>query len=225
MSGKLIVLEGGDGSGKATQTALLAERLKREGYPVARIEFPRYGEPSAYFVERYLNGEYGTTAEIGAQRGSLFFALDRYDASFEMKLRLEEGKNIIANRYTTANMGHMGGEILEDGARKKFFDWLCHLEYEILKIPKPDLVIYLHVPAEIGQRYVDQKGERKYIRGEEQRDMLEKNLSHQKRAEKVFLELADSCDNWEMIECARDNNFLPKEEIHEKIWEKTKQIL
>lgn len=218
----MIVLEGGDGSGKATQTELLVERLKREEYKAEYVDFPRYGEPSAYFVERYLNGEYGTTAEVGAQRGSLFFALDRYDASFEMKSWLEEGRHIVANRYTTANMGHMGGEILDDNEREKFFDWLESLEYDILKIPKPDLVIYLHVPAAVGQKYVD-------IRREKQRDVHgdihEDDLEHLKRAEKVFISLADSHPDWAVIECARDNDFLPKEEIHDKIWAKIEKII
>src|ERR1700710_788716 len=97
--GKFIVIEGTDGSGKATQTGFLVERLKKEGRKVAIVDFPRYSNPSCYFIEKYLNAGYGTMAEIGPEKASLFYALDRFDASADMRSWLSEGAVIVANRY------------------------------------------------------------------------------------------------------------------------------
>jgi dTMP kinase len=104
MKGKFIVIDGTDGSGKATQTELLVKRLEAEGYAVVMADFPRYGERSAMLVEDYLNGKFGSAQEVGPYRGSIFFACDRYAASFQIKQWLEEGKLIISNRYVSANM-------------------------------------------------------------------------------------------------------------------------
>ena len=108
MKGKLIVLCGTDGSGKATQAELLAERLKKEGHDVEVVDFPNYGEKSAALVEMYLNGDFGTAEEVGPYRASVFYAVDRYASSKKMKKWLDEGKIIVSNRYVSANIGHQG---------------------------------------------------------------------------------------------------------------------
>ena len=106
MNGTFIVIDGTDGSGKGTQTTRLADRLRAEGRDVVVVDFPRYGNPSAYFVERYLRGEYGELKSIDAYRASLFYALDRYDASFEIRAALDRGAIVVSNRYVLANKGH-----------------------------------------------------------------------------------------------------------------------
>ena len=111
MSGKLIVIEGGDGSGKTTQFNLLKERLISEGHKIETVDFPRYGEDSALMIEKYLNGDFGSAKDVGAYRASILYAVDRYAASFEMKKWLAEGKIILANRYATSNMLHQAGKI------------------------------------------------------------------------------------------------------------------
>ena len=97
--GRLIVIEGTDGSGKATQMKILENKLKKNGHKVKTADFPQYGKPSSYFAEKYLRGEYGTASDVGPYAGSMFYALDRYDKSFEMRKWLEEGYIVICNRY------------------------------------------------------------------------------------------------------------------------------
>ncbi len=216
--GKFIVIEGTDGSGKGTQIALLDLKLRKEKIPFEITDFPQYGKPSAFFVEKYLRGEYGTTEEVGPEKASYFYALDRFDKSFEMKRWLDEGKNIISNRYTTSNMGHQAGKILEKTKRTNFLNWLANLEYKILDIPKPDKVIFLFVPPEVGQKMVDNKASRKYVAGKK-RDIHEADLNHLKNASKTYLEIAKKF-KWVVINCAPKGEILSREEIHKMIWDK-----
>lgn len=222
--GKFIVIDGTDGSGKATQVGILEERLKKEGYDVAMVDFPRYGNPSAFFVEKYLNGEYGSLEEIGPKLGSAFFALDRFDASFDMKKMLGQGKILLANRYVSANMGHQGAKILDQKKRKEYLDWLYDLEFNIFQIPRPDINIILHVTADINQQLVDKKGHRDYVGGEK-RDLHEANLDHLKAAEATYLQMASDYPDFDLIECVKDNQIMTREEIHELIWAKVKDLL
>src|SRR3989338_6776111 len=110
--GRLIVIDGTDGAGKTTQTALLVKRLRADGLRVTVADFPRYGLSSAYFVEQYLNGRYGTAKEVPPEAASLFYALDRYDARRGLEKQLASGQTIVSNRFVTANMGHQGGKIV-----------------------------------------------------------------------------------------------------------------
>jgi len=222
--GKFIVIDGTDGSGKATQTALLVQKLRAAGYDVEVADFPQYGQKSAGLVEEYLNGKYGTADEVGPYRGSIFYACDRYDASFKIKKWIGEGKIIVSNRYVTANMGHQGGKIKDRAERKKYFDWLYNLEYEIFGIPRPDLNIILHVDASVAQQLVDGKGAREYVGGTK-RDIHEADLEHLKNAEKVYLEIAGSFPDFALIECTRGEKIMPKEEINNLLWEKVTALL
>ncbi len=140
---KFIVLDGTDGSGKETQTEILIKRLKEEGFKVEKADFPQYNTKSAGLIENYLNGKYGAAEKVGPLIPSIFYAADRYDASFEIKKWLEEGKIVISNRYVSSNMAHQGGKIKSKEKRQKFFDCLYKLEYELFKIPKPDLSLIL----------------------------------------------------------------------------------
>lgn len=222
--GKFIVIDGTDGSGKATQTNLLVEKLKNNAYEVEIADFPQYGKKSAGLVEEYLNGKYGGAEEVGPYRASIFYACDRYDASFKIKKYLAEGKVVVSNRYVTANLGHQGGKIKNSIERKKFFDWLYNLEYEIFSIPRPDINLILHVDAAIAQKLVDQKGERDYINGIK-RDIHEDDLEHLRDAEKVYLEIATSFPNFALIECCENNQIMTKGKISELIWNKVKNFL
>ena len=215
MKGKLIVIEGTDGSGKATQTALLVERLKKEGKKIEVFDFPQYGNWSAVFVEKYLRGEFGSAEEVNAQTASLFYALDRYAASFRLKKLLNEGYTIVSNRYTTTNMGHQAGKIKNHTEREKFLKWLDQTEFELLGIPKPDLVIFLHVAPEIGQKLVESKGHRDYIGNK--KDIHEASLQHLTDSERAYLEVAEKF-SWKKIECVKNGKLLSKEEISECVW-------
>ncbi len=219
--GKFIVLDGTDGSGKNTQAQILIKKLKEDGYQVKKADFPQYGKKSAGLVENYLNGEYGNAEETGPLIPSIFYAADRYDASFEIEKWLEEGKIVISNRYVSSNMAHQGGKINDPKKRKKFFNWLYNLEYNLFRIPKPDLSLVLHVKPEIAQKLVDKKDPRTYINGEK-RDMHEDDLDHLKKAEKIYIEIGRTLENFDIIECTDKDGIMPREKIAEKIYDKIK---
>lgn len=213
--GKFIVIDGTDGSGKGTQTELLITALKEKGIDVVTTDFPQYGKPSACFVEKYLRGEYGTADEISAKKASLFYALDRFDASHQMKAWLAEGKFIVSNRYVSANMGHQAGKISDTAKRDEFLEWLEELEYGISGIPKPDKTLLLYMPPEIGQKLVDEKDARDYTKGKK-RDIHEADLDHLKNAAHAYAYVANKF-GWTTIDCAPENNLLTREEIHQKV--------
>lgn len=221
--GKFIVIDGTDGAGKGTQCKLLIERLQKEGYPVMSADFPQYGQKSAGLVEEYLAGKYG---ELNAYAASIFYAVDRFDASFKIRQWLEEGKVVISNRYVTANAGHQGGKIDSADERKKYFDWLHELEYGTFNIPKPDLNIILHVTAELAQQLVDQKDaqQRNYVAGAK-RDLHEADLGHLKRAEQTYLEITRTFPNTDLIECMENDTMLSIEAVHAQIWHKVTSLL
>lgn len=220
--GRFIVIDGTDGSGKATQAQLLIEELKLGGYAVEMADFPQYGQKSAGLVEDYLNGKYG---QLSPQAASIFYAVDRFDASFKIRQWLGEGKIVVANRYVTANAGHQGGKITDDVDRMKFFRWLDNLEYGIFNIPKPDLNIILHVPAETAQQLVDKKSAdvRAYANGKK-RDLHEADLQHLKNAEKVYMEIAKLFPNTKLVECTSAGELLSPQEVHNKVWELVRRI-
>ncbi|MBI5530346.1 MAG: thymidylate kinase [Candidatus Doudnabacteria bacterium] len=220
--GKFIVIDGTDGSGKATQTNLLVEELKMGGYEVEMTDFPQYGTKSAGLIEEYLNGKYG---QVGPEAASIFYAIDRFDASFKIRQWLNEGKIVISNRYVTANAGHQGGKITDDVDRLKYFKWLDNLEYNIFNIPKPDLNIILHMPAETAQQLVDKKSAdvRGYANGKK-RDLHEADLNHLKNAEKVYLQIAKLFPNTKLVECVRAGELLSPSDVHNQVWELVRRI-
>ncbi len=220
MKAPFIVIDGTDGCGKGTQARKLVERLRAEGHQVELMDFPQYGNPNAFFVEKYLRGEYGSLKEVGAKRASLFFALDRFDASKRIRELLENNTIIISNRYTSANKGHQTAQIQDPEERKAFLVWLNDLEYGLLEVPKPDLTILLHMPAEIGYNLVAKKDDRGYLDGKK-RDILEADMDHLRAAEASYLELVagDKEENWTAIECTENSQLLSIDEIHDRLWQ------
>jgi dTMP kinase len=212
--GKLIVIEGNDGSGKATQSKLLIEKLEEKGVKTEYFDFPRYDNPCSSLVKNYLNGKYGSVDEVLAKVSSMFYAVDRYDASFEMKKALEENKIIICNRYVSSSMGHQASKIKDKKEREEFLEWLQDLEYNFFNIPKPDLTIFLHVDFLNNQKLIDNKGHRDYLGGEK-RDIHE-DIKYIKSGGETYLELINKM-NWIKIDCVKNNNLLSIEEINIKI--------
>jgi dTMP kinase len=224
-SGKFIVIEGTDGSGKGEQTIRLVKRVKDSGLAVTPFDFPRYAEPSAWFVSQYLNGAFGTIEEVGPHTASLFYALDRYAAAPGIRAALGRGEVVISNRYVGSSLGHQGSKFPDSAERQKYFEWNNDLEFNINKVPRPDLNIILHVPAAIAQKLVDQKTERQYLGGKK-RDLHETDLGHLERTEQVYRQLAELFpQDFTVIECAPDGKLLSIEEVHEKVWTTAQQIL
>ncbi|MEI7683070.1 MAG: FAD-dependent thymidylate synthase [Candidatus Saccharibacteria bacterium] len=222
--GLFLVIEGTDGSGKGTQFKLLKERLENNGYAVAAFDFPQYDLGSSFFVKEYLNGNYGTAEEVGPYTGSLFYALDRYQASNQIRQALEDGKIVIANRYTGSNMAHQGTKFATPEERKGYFIWLENLEFQMLRIPRPSASIILRVPAEIAQTLVDLKEPRAYT--VKKRDIHEADLSHLERSVQVY---DDMCElfprDFVRLDAVQNGKLQPIEVIHEQIWESIQQLL
>lgn len=221
--GKFIVIDGTDGSGKTTQLNLLKNKLEAEGHLVEVADFPQYNTKSAGLVEEYLSGKYGTIDEVTAYQASILYAVDRFDASFKIRQWLKEGKIVLANRYLSANLGHQGCKISNPLERKIFFNWVHDLEYKIFNIPKPDLSIILHVESAIAQNLAQKRQREDWIG--KTTDIHEENLDHLRKAEQVYLEIAESFPDYRLIKCTRNNEILSREEIHWLVWLTASRII
>ncbi|MDD9953048.1 MAG: thymidylate kinase [Candidatus Woesearchaeota archaeon] len=221
MPGKLIVIEGTDGSGKTVQTNKLVERLQAEGHTVKTLSFPTYGKESAKAVELYANGEFGK--DVDPYFSAMLYAHNRKEETQEMQEDLAQGTHYIVNRYTSANAGHQAGKLPKE-QRADFVTWLEDLEYERLGIPRPDCVIFLHVPPAIGQQLVEQKPpeERTYLKGAT-KDIHEADLQHLENAEAAFIQAAEQL-GWTTIECATPE-LRSIEAIHEDLYAILKPLL
>lgn len=209
-----IVIDWIDGAGKWTQVALLKENLEKMWKKVALLDFPRYGEKSAYFVEQYLNGKYGEV--VDPYKASLFYAMDRFDASFQIKKYIEEYDYIISNRYVSASMIHQSWKIKEKKELESYLEWIDNLEFEILWIPRPDKIIFLDVNPEVSAKLIEKKEQRAYITGGTNKDIHENDDNHLKDAYNVAFFVAKKF-SWEIVDCTKDWEILPKEEITKKI--------
>jgi len=222
-SGKLIVIEGTDGSGKATQAKKLLDHFEQIGQNTAYFDFPQYEKRSSTMAADYLNGKYGKADEVDPKVASMFYAIDRYDASFEIRKDLKDGKIVVCNRYASANMGHQGGKIEDKAKRTEFIGWLEELEYNFFKIPRPDITILLYVPYLIAQKMVDNKQHRDYL-NKGKRDIHEKDKGHLKNAQMAYTEIAKE-KGWTVIDCTKDGQIMPIDEIHELVWKEVQKLL
>lgn len=210
---KLIAIEGLDGSGKQTQSALLKEALVSAGYTVASIDFPRYGKKSAEFCEAYLQGEFGENAnEINAYVASSFFAMDRLVSYLnEWKNVYEESDYLIADRYVTSNAIHQCGKLPRE-EWETFVSWLYDFEFAKLGLPKPDKVFYLNMPVEVNEQLLSAR----YAGDDSCKDIHESNDSYLRSCH----EAAEWCCSrlgWERVECCREGELRPIAEIHEEV--------
>lgn len=202
--GKLIVIEGLDGSGKATQTNLLCEKLARQKKAFRKLSFPDYNEPSSALVKMYLNSEFGASPEeVNVYAASSFYAVDRY-ASFKKFWRTdyENGKIIVADRYTTSNAIYQLCR-LDKRLWSDYLAWLEDYEYCKLELPRPDLVIYLDMPIEVSQRLMSQR----YHGDDSQKDLHEKNVDFLRKCREAAMYTAETL-KWQVIPCSEDG--LPK---------------
>ncbi len=215
--GKFIVIDGPDGSGKKTQTDLLLQTLEVSGYEGGMMDFPQYGKVSAAMLEKYLNGEYG---KLSPEAASIFYAVDRFDASYKLRGHLSDGKIVLANRYVTSNAGHQGAKISDYNDRVKFYRWLDNLEYGTYNIPKPDLNIILHIPSEVAWDLIEERSKQE----DRKRDIHEADREHLKRAEAVYLEIAELFPNTRLVECVENGRLLTPQQVHTKVWELVRRI-
>ena len=221
MSGKLIVFEGTDGSGKATQTRLLCQALERQGITYQEIDFPRYGKPSAAMVQEYLDGNLGRKpGDVNAYAASMFYAMDRF-ASYKQDWgeHYDAGGLVIADRYTTSNAVHQASK-LEGEARDTYLAWLYHTEYELFGLPKPDLVIYLDMPTEITERMMRAREQSTNTKA----DIHEQDEAYLKRCRANAKEIVGD-SGWVVVDCAAGDAPRSIEDIHEEVWRIASSIL
>ena len=220
--GKIIVIEGTDGSGKKTQAVKLFERLKREGYNVIQLSFPNYDSPSAAPVKMYLNGELGEHAnDLDAYQSSVLFAVDRMCTMIGLRDFYNYGGIIILDRYVSSNMTHQAGKISDLIERDKYLEWLEKLEFDTLKLPRPDKVIFLDVPVEISKRLANQRGE---LKAGTKQDIHEKDKEHLLHAYDAGIYCAKKY-NWNILSCVKNNEMMMPDEIHQKVYDSVKEII
>lgn len=189
--GHFFAIEGGDGSGKGTQTSILAEALRAEGRDVYQLSFPRYGTHSAVIVEKYLRGEFGEANEVAAELASAAFALDRAAAKPELDEWLATHKDgvVLADRYVLSNIAHQGTKIADQNKRFAFYQEILDLEFGDLQLPRPDKNVILLVPTDVAQANVDKKAARSYTKAK--RDIHEKDSDHLTLANRNYREIAE----------------------------------
>lgn len=206
MSGKFIVFEGSDGSGKTTQAKLLTGYLVKNKVPYKHISFPRYTDSLwGKMVRRYLNGDFG---KLDSYLASMLYAGDRFSASSEILRWLSEGKLVVCDRYVASNIGHQAGKMESVVDQNKFIKWLENLEYKENKIPREDLVIYLNVPVDVS---------RKLMNTRKKLDIHEKEKKHLDHAFAVYSRIAKARAYWQTIDCTKNGELLAPFAIHEKI--------
>ena len=210
-----IVIDGIDGSWKGTQLKLVSEKLKFMWKKIFVLDYPRYGEKSAFMVEKYLNWEYWK--EIWPKLASIFYAIDRFDDSFNVKQNLEKYDYIISNRYVSASMIHQAGKIKDLKEKEEFLSWLQDLEYNIFGITRPDKTIFLNVSPETSRELVLKKEERSYIKLWKKTDLHEEDKEHMENAYNTALFISRKNPDWVKIDCEKDWKMRNIEEITEMI--------
>ena len=216
--GKLIIVEGTDGSGKQTQTELLYKKLKEikgEG-KVKKISFPNYESRASEPVKMYLAGEFGKTVEsVNAYAASVLYSVDRF-ASYksEWEKFYEDGGIVISDRYTISNMIHQVPKIYDKIEKEKYLDWLTDLEWVKIGIPKPDVVFFLDIPFEISQKLM--KDRENKITGKKEKDIHEKDKNYLKNAYEVAKDLSVKY-GWNVISCINENKLREIEDINNEM--------
>ncbi len=222
MKGRIIAIEGVDGSGKETQSKRLLTELKGIYPLVERKSFPDYESRSSALVRMYLEGDFGKNPmDVDAYQASTFFALDRF-ASYrtQWKKTYEEGGIIIMDRYTTANMVHQAGKIGDIKERDRFLKWVSEFEFSLLGLPQPDITFFLSIPEEVRKKLVS--GRKNKITGDDTRDIHEGSEDHIKNAEDAGLYVARKF-GWKIIECADEKGMKSIDEIGDIILQTVKE--
>ncbi len=225
--GKLIVIDGTDGSGKATQVDLLHKRLMREGFTVKLLDFPEYYKNFfGKFIGHCLSEQYYNWVNIHPKIASIAYAADRWESSKEIQDWLKKGYIVLANRYVSANQIHQGGKIKNIAKRASFLEWLDEMEYKVFKIPRPDITIYLSLPLAI-IKYLIKERNKKSVRAYvgEKKDVHEMDLNFQKNSRDSAIWLSETQNNFVKIDCAPKGEILSREIIHGEVYEKIKKVL
>jgi len=226
--GKLIVIDGTDGSGKTTQANLLIKHFRKDGRKVKFIHFPRYEDNFfGKFIAHCLSEQYYNWINIHPKIASVIYAADRWESKPKIEVWLKKGYIVVMDRYISSNQIHQGGKISNVKKREDFIKWLAEMEYKVFKIPAPDLTVYLSLPIETVLKLIkdrDYKGARAYL-GSKKKDVHEKDKNFLKNSIKSALWLAKTQKNWIKIECMKNGELRSFPDIHDEIYAKVKKII
>lgn len=233
--GKIIVIDGIDGSGKKTQTELLVKTLQKEiknknnkklfkKYTgVVRIDFPQY-EKNFFgkFLKDALTQEEFSFLKVHPKIASVIYAADRWETLKLLNNYLEKGYLIVLDRYISSNQIHQGGKIKDEIKRQEFMLWLSEMEHKIFNLPKPNLILYLSLKFETSRKLVEERAKK----NNESADLVEKDLEYQKNSRESAIKLANELKNMKMIECdSEDNHIKSREEIQENVLKFVSKII
>lgn len=221
-----IVLDGNDGSGKATQSRLLQEYLEQKGIETLKVDFPSYDTNFfGAFIGECLAGKHGNFVELDPKIASTLYAVDRMESAPRVRAALEDGKTIIADRYASSNQIHQGGKIDDEQSRIEFLTWLDRMEYEVLGIPRPDTVIYLRMPLEASLKLLSEKRLKKNHALGTEVDTVESDLQYMQRSHATANWLAEREGTWRIVECERDGSIRSIDDIQTEIAQIVQDLL
>jgi dTMP kinase len=225
--GKLIVIDGTDGSGKKTQVELLMKRLKKEGRKVKMVDFPEYySNFFGNFIGHCLSEQYFNFVNVHPKIASVLYAADRFETKDKLEGWLKAGYIVIANRYVSANQIHQGGKIKNAQKRAAFIKWLDVMEYKVFKIPRPDVVLYLNLPMSFIKKLIKERNKeskRAYLG--KKKDIVEGNIEYLTNSQKSAVWLAKTQKNYVQIDCVSKNILRTRDDIHEEVFKKVKKII
>jgi dTMP kinase len=217
--GKIIVLDGIDGSGKKTQTEMLVERLNREGRKAVRIDFPQY--ENNFFgrlLKEVLGNERYNFLNIDPVIASVLYAADRWESKKTLEKYLEEGYVIILDRYVSSNQIHQGGKFSFDEKgekeRKKFMEWLSEMEHKVFQVPKPDLIIYLSLELDTVRKLMEERAKKE----SERVDVVDKNTEYQRKSRDSAIKLSKELSNMKVVNCDKGGHLRTREDINNEIY-------
>ncbi|OGG65600.1 hypothetical protein A3I99_02490 [Candidatus Kaiserbacteria bacterium RIFCSPLOWO2_02_FULL_45_11b] len=217
--GKIIVIDGADGAGKATQVAMLAERLRTEGVAVETLDFPRYGSNVfGTLIRECLDGKRGDFLHTDAKVASTLYAVDRFESKPQIETWLAEGKVVVLDRYVSANMLHQGGKLRNTEEIEEFLTWLDKVEHGIFGLPRPDIILYLDVPLAVRKRLKQEAITAGKHGADTKADQHEADDSHQEHAEAQAQHLVSTKNVWHRINCTEGGEIRIREAIHEDIY-------
>ncbi len=215
MTGKLIIIEAGDGCGKKTQAGKLYERLKNEGFTVRKVQFPNYASDSSALIKMYLDGKFGTDpGTVNPYAASAFYAVDRF-ASYKQEWEnfYLSGGIIIADRYTTSNMAHQAAKITDALERNKYLDWLWDLEFIKFGLPVPDGVIFLDMPPTFSRMLINDRAEQHGGA----KDIHERDEQYLEKCYQGYSSVADKYA-WDRVKCVSNSKIRSIDDIHNEVY-------
>ncbi len=224
--GKLIVIDGTDGSGKSTQIKYLLDRLAKDKVKTKYIHFPEYDNFIGGFIKHCLNEQYYNFVEVHPKIVSVLYAADRWESSAQIIKWLDDGYTVVLDRYVSANQIHQGGKIEDIKKRKEFLKWLDELEYKVFKIPRADITLYLSLPIEVSTNLLHERSKKAALEyGGGKQDVHEVDLEFQKNSIKSALWLSKTIPNFVKINCMGKKAIRTREDIHEEVYENVKKVL